>query len=132
MITKVDSVILTCDNCEAVYHSSGSDFSIFADLTAAIENATDDDWLAIDDKHYCPDCHPINKGDYVLIKDNLRTELERMGFTNPDAGSHLVGTVQTAYDVYESDKDQFDGKSEWFVTVDLCMEIPIAACELVK
>lgn len=55
MITKVDSIILTCDKCEDVYTNS-NDFSIFADTQAAIQDATDDEWTTVDDKHFCPNC----------------------------------------------------------------------------
>lgn len=77
-----------------------------------------------------PNPQGIKKGDLITIKPNVAEELRRMEFTSPDNLNDLIGTTQTAYDVYEADKDQFDGNSEWFVTIDLCVEVPIAACEL--
>lgn len=68
----------------------------------------------------------IEKGDQILIKDNLMEELVKTGF-NADEMVGFVnrfkGSQQTAYDVYELEPNK------WFVTGDLCCEIPMSSCE---
>ncbi len=81
----------------------------------------------------------IKKGDKIRIKDNLLEELIRVGF-NAESMEPFVkmfkGKVVEAVDVYQ-DVDQkvgdllIEGSNEWFVTVELCCEVPLAACELV-
>lgn len=74
----------------------------------------------------------IKVGDKVKIKSNLRAELSRLRFI-PTAIDKTVdrwqGKTLEALDVY-IDKD--NGTNEYFVTVELCVEIPINCCELVK
>lgn len=55
-----------CDRCEKVFE--GHDYSFWADKRFAIEQATDDDWIEIEDKQYCPDCYEWNEdgSDYVI------------------------------------------------------------------
>jgi hypothetical protein len=68
-------------------------------------------------------------GDTIVVKDNLADELNRLDFDEmdiPDFCNHFVGTSQKVYAVW-TDK-LIDEK---FVTIDLCVEIPIASCELV-
>lgn len=81
----------------------------------------------------------IKKGDTISIKDNLMEELIRCGF-KADKVKYFVKrfkckTVQ-ALDVYQDVDQEFDditfkGTYEWYVTVELCCEIPLTACELV-
>ena len=73
---------------------------------------------------------PILKGDLIKIKHNVESELARMKFISPTITNDLIDTTQTALDVYEADKEQFNGASEWFVTIKMCCEIPLAACQL--
>ena len=74
----------------------------------------------------------IQKGQKIKIKGNLREEMERLKFNKSSIDSmvkQFEGTEQTAYDVY-LDKDNDLLTEEWFVEVELCCVVPIAACEL--
>lgn len=67
----------------------------------------------------------IKIGDYILITDKLKDELERLEF-KIDIDSfceEFVDTQQIVHQIWQ-DKD-----GEIYVTVDLCVEIPIAACK---
>lgn len=44
-----------CDRCERVYEEC--DFSFWDDKSSAIENAMENDWVEINNKHYCPNCY---------------------------------------------------------------------------
>lgn len=66
----------------------------------------------------------IKKGDWVRVLPNLEREMERVGFIDTEGwNSFYVGKRFEAYAVWEQD-------GEWFVTIDLCVEIPITACEV--
>lgn len=74
----------------------------------------------------------INVGDNILIKENLMEELVKYGFREKEMESFVErfkGTEQVALDVYQ-DEDGY-GNIVWYVTVELCCEIPINACELI-
>lgn len=80
----------------------------------------------------------IKKGDTIRIKQNLMEELIRCGF-DKESMAHFVkkfkGKTVKALDVWQDiDKEIggkiFKGSNEWFVTIDLCCEIPINSCEL--
>lgn len=81
----------------------------------------------------------IKKGDKVRIKNNLMDELVRLGFNREEMKGFVkrfTGRVETALDIYQ-DKDVVidgevisEGTLEWYVTVDLCCDIPLSACEL--
>lgn len=81
----------------------------------------------------------IKKGDKVRIKDNLMDELVRLGFDREEMKGFVKrfqGRTETALDVYQDKGVIIDGEVicegtlEWYVTVDLCCEIPLNACEL--
>jgi Ftsk gamma domain. len=81
----------------------------------------------------------IKKGDKVRIKDNLMDELVRLGFNREEMKGFVErfkGKVEEALDVYQDKGVVIDGEVisegnlEWYVTVDLCCEIPLNACEL--
>lgn len=82
----------------------------------------------------------IKKGDKIIIKSNLMDELIRVGFSSEEMKSFVEefeGKECIAYDIYQDiDKDiagiKIEGSNEWYVTVDLCCEIPLNACELIK
>jgi hypothetical protein len=80
----------------------------------------------------------IKKGDTIRIKENLMDEFIRCGFSEVDVEqlvSEVKGKTRVAFDVWQDvdkviDDKQFKGSGEWYVTIDLCCEIPLAACEL--
>ena len=71
MITKVECVIIECDNCKDVYRSY-SGFSIFPDKSDANDNAMDDEWHREGDLHYCPKCYKINDEDELVVDENRK------------------------------------------------------------
>jgi hypothetical protein len=74
----------------------------------------------------------IKKGDKILIKDNLMEELVKVGFDKIEMEpfvERFKGKVETAYDVYEDEDSK--GNKVTFVTVELCCEVPLNACELI-
>ena len=81
----------------------------------------------------------IKKGDIIRIKENLMDELVRCGFEREEMESFVKrfkGKKVKALDVYQDVDRVFDGveingSNEWCVTVELCCEIPINACELI-
>lgn len=82
----------------------------------------------------------IKKGDKIIIKENLMDELVRCGFDKEEMKSFVKkfkGKTAKALDVYQDiDKEisgrEFKGSGEWYVTVELCCEVPLGACELVS
>jgi len=69
----------------------------------------------------------IIKGDKIKVKDNVVSELLKLGFDSGSAKSMSVfeNTEQTAYDVYEDE-------GTTYVTVEMCCEIPIQCCEALE
>lgn len=70
----------------------------------------------------------MKKGDRILIKDNLEYHMKRLEFDDYDIKNitkKYVGTVQTVYDIWKDADDTF-------VTIDMCVEIPIESCEVIK
>ena len=65
MISKIECVIITCDNCEAPYEDC-SGFSIWPDKSSV--DPKDDDWYVDEDKHYCPSCYTIDENDNLILK----------------------------------------------------------------
>jgi len=71
----------------------------------------------------------IQKGDKIRIKENLMEELVRFGFNEKEMASFVEkfkNTEQTALDVYE---DEDNGTNSTWVTVEICCEVPLSACE---
>lgn len=70
----------------------------------------------------------INQNDKIIIKDNLIEELKRLEIeiANEEYYKNLVGTKQTAYCIWE---DKFSDDKQKYVTIDLCLEIPIQCVE---
>lgn len=72
----------------------------------------------------------IEKGNEVIIKDNLADVMTVLGF---DKGcikafcKRFVGTTQKVYDVW-TDRES----SQEYATVEICCEVPIQCCELIK
>ena len=71
----------------------------------------------------------IKVGDKIRIKDNLFSELGRIGFDTEEAlmfSNKWAGITCLALHIWTDDNE-----GERYITVALCCEIPIAACELV-
>lgn len=66
----------------------------------------------------------IEVGDKIIIKDNLLDEIKRLDFADVliKHFKDLIGTKQTVHAIW-NDEDQK------YVTIDLCVEIPIQCCE---
>ena len=69
----------------------------------------------------------INKDQKIKIKDNLVSELLKLGFEKTSAESMKIfeGTEQIAYDVYEEEGNRY-------VTIEMCCEIPEQCCEAIS
>ena len=70
----------------------------------------------------------MEKGDKILVKDNLEYHLNRLGYDKKLIDNFcrvFVGTQQTVYDIW---KDE----NETYATIDMCVEIPIECCEVIK
>lgn len=65
MTSKVECVIITCDNCENVYED-GNGYSIFADKNSAYPSEYG--WHVDKDKHYCPSCYELDENDNLILK----------------------------------------------------------------
>lgn len=74
----------------------------------------------------------IQTGDTIIIKHNLMSELVKYGFNESEQKGFVerfVGTTQKALSVYE---DEDNGTNAFWVTVDLCCEVPMSACEKIN
>lgn len=71
MISKVECIIIECDNCGEIFED-GSGFSIFVDNDNA--HPQDHDWYCEGGKHYCPECHTLDDEDNLIINDD-RTKI---------------------------------------------------------
>lgn len=67
MTSKIECVIVTCDNCENPYED-GNGFSIFSDETCV--HPEDNEWYVDEDKHYCPSCYELDEDDNLILKKN--------------------------------------------------------------
>lgn len=68
-------------------------------------------------------------GDKVIVKDNLREELQKLKFdkaTCENMAEHFVGTKQEIFDLWKNE----DGQE--YATVDLCCEIPVQCLEVIE
>ncbi len=81
MISKVECVMLECDNCKQHYEN-GSGFALFSDEHSMREDATDDDWKLdeIPGKHYCDECYSIGENDEFYINES-REDLHSVRLT---------------------------------------------------
>lgn len=71
----------------------------------------------------------MNIGDKVIVKDNLESELHKLGFeefTCEMMAKNFVGTKQEIFSLWKNE----DGQE--YATVDLCCEIPIQCLEIIK
>lgn len=75
MISKIECIIITCDNCEVNYEDT-SGFSIWADESSV--DPKDDDWYVDGDKHYCPKCYNIDEDGKIFIIPNPKKSKEKI------------------------------------------------------
>lgn len=61
MITKHIMYGVKCDRCGAQFEDSDTDYTAWADENDAWESASNEDWIEIDGKHYCPCCYTENE-----------------------------------------------------------------------
>jgi hypothetical protein len=81
----------------------------------------------------------IKPGDVIRVKENVKEELDRLEFEETDTEEivkNCQGKTFKVLDVWFDEDTNFrgivlEGSNEWFVTIDLCVEIPINACEKV-
>lgn len=70
----------------------------------------------------------IQKGDLILIKPTLLEDMVNVGFSKKQIKKFCdkyINTTQKAYNIYY---DTLNGTNQWWVTVDLCAEIPLSSC----
>jgi len=67
MIKPVTIYTVICDRC-GKDSADGTDYSGWNDKEYSVDCATDDNWIVLDDNHYCPDCHEYNDDDELTIK----------------------------------------------------------------
>jgi hypothetical protein len=91
MITKIDSFILSCDNCEEHYESH-SGFGIFLDVDTAKEDAQDDEWITQEGLHYCPKCYHIDDGDNIIVKTKAAS-IEGFMKANGLGGEDMINDI---------------------------------------
>jgi len=56
-----------CDNC-GKDSSEDCDYSAWNDQDYAWDCAKEDDWIEVENKHYCNDCYSFDDNDNLLIK----------------------------------------------------------------
>jgi len=74
-----------------------------------------------------PELNKIQKGDRVIIKNNLHSVMERLGFEHDiiiDFVKLYAETTQKVLDIWTDDDDE----KTTYVTIDLCVEIPLECC----
>lgn len=70
MIEKVEMYQAVCDGCGESYYDDFNGFVAWSDEAAAQNAATENEWMEINGKLYCPDCYEYDEelGDYVVKK----------------------------------------------------------------
>jgi len=72
MIKEVKMYTIVCDNCGKDV-CEGDEFSGWNDKSYVEDIRDNADWVKIDDKHYCTDCHHYDDNDELVIENNLNT-----------------------------------------------------------
>ena len=65
-----------CDNCKSV-RGEGCEYSCWNDENYAVEEATDNEWIEDNGKHYCPDCYTLDSDDNIVLKINDENQRNR-------------------------------------------------------
>lgn len=71
MIEKVEMYQAVCDGCGKYYYDDFNGFVAWSDEVAAQNAATENEWMEINGKLYCPDCYEYDGelDDYVVKKN---------------------------------------------------------------
>lgn len=64
------NISLQCDNCKAFYRDIYRDISYFIDRENILKCAKEDEWININNKHYCPNCYVQGDNDNIIIKES--------------------------------------------------------------
>lgn len=78
MKVKIETYKIVCDCCGETFHDD-NDFVCFSDDpdgSLVNSEAEASDWMAIGDKHYCPDCYTIDDDDHIATKDGHRYDYD--------------------------------------------------------
>lgn len=71
MKQEVKSIMIICDSCGEHYHD-GNDHCCYIDDPNGEQieqEALEDCWIRLGDKHYCPECFTIDDEDNIRTKD---------------------------------------------------------------
>lgn len=74
MYSKVECIVLECDNCKEIYQNESSGYSIWVLGSDAWDKAQDDGWHKEGEKHYCGECHDFNDNDELIIKTERKKQ----------------------------------------------------------
>lgn len=69
-VIKVTMYTVECDNCKTT-SGKNSEFSCWNDDAYALEDATDNDWVEHEGKHYCPNCYTMDEDGNITIKEKV-------------------------------------------------------------
>lgn len=59
-----------CDRCREIYEAG--DYAYYSEKNSVIEDATDNDWIEQNGKHYCPDCYTLDEEtDEIIINPDI-------------------------------------------------------------
>jgi hypothetical protein len=88
---------VTCNRCYELFEEH--DISYWSDEGSAIENATENEWLEKENKHYCPNCQRVNdETDEVEILEDYPKQLKTL--------RNFIKKILKRYsEVYECEKE---------------------------
>lgn len=70
----------------------------------------------------------IQKGDIIQIKNTLMKDMINAGFDKNKIKKFVNKYVNTTQKVYNIYYDYLNETNQWWVTIDLCTEIPLSSC----
>lgn len=75
MIEKVEMYQAVCDGCGESYYDDFNGFVAWSDEVAAQNAATENEWMEINGKLYCPDCYEYDEElDNYVVKKREKNE----------------------------------------------------------
>ena len=75
MIKEFKCYTLLCDNC-GVDVNEGNEISGWTEKDTNYDIAGESNWIAHEDKHYCPDCYSFNDKDEIIINTARTSEVK--------------------------------------------------------